>query len=84
MSIQNESYTEKNSSVLDLRGLKCPVPLMRTKKRLKDIEAGEELILLVTDPAARGDLSRFCNGGRCAIVNHSISDECERYVLTKL
>lgn len=84
MAVQDENRKEKIATVLDLRGLKCPLPLMRTKKKLKDISSGEELVLLVTDPATRGDLSRFCSGGRCVIVDHSRADDCERYVIERL
>lgn len=45
---------------LDLRGLNCPMPLLRTKKSLARVEPGEELKVLVTDPGAEADLRLFC------------------------
>jgi tRNA 2-thiouridine synthesizing protein A len=42
---------------LDLRGLRCPVPLLRTREALPGLPAGETLIVLATDPEAPIDLA---------------------------
>jgi tRNA 2-thiouridine synthesizing protein A len=44
---------------LDVRGLKCPLPLLRTKKSLTDMTSGQILKVLATDPAAAIDLNVF-------------------------
>mgnify|MGYP006269322229 FL=1 len=44
---------------LDVCGLKCPMPILRTKKALADMASGETLEILVTDPAAREDFAAF-------------------------
>jgi tRNA 2-thiouridine synthesizing protein A len=44
---------------LDLRGLKCPLPAMRTRKALAGIEAGTLLIVACTDPLAAIDLANL-------------------------
>ena len=41
---------------LDLRGLKCPLPVLRAQKALARLRAGERLILECTDPMAAIDL----------------------------
>ena len=41
---------------LDVRGLSCPLPVLRTKKALNAIEAGQVLKVTSTDPAAVKDL----------------------------
>ncbi len=43
-------------STLDLRGLKCPLPALRTRKALKSATAGDLLIVECTDPMARIDI----------------------------
>ena len=41
---------------LDLRGLKCPLPALRTRKALRTLVAGDEMIVRCTDPMAAIDI----------------------------
>ncbi|MDO8534806.1 MAG: sulfurtransferase TusA family protein [Xanthobacteraceae bacterium] len=43
-------------TLLDLRGLKCPLPALKTKKALSRMAAGEELVVECTDPLAGVDI----------------------------
>lgn len=45
---------------LDLKGLKCPLPAMKTRKRLRSISAGGELVVETTDPLAGIDIPHLC------------------------
>ena len=45
---------------LDATGLKCPLPVLRAKKRLKDVDAGASMRVLATDPDAVADFEAFC------------------------
>lgn len=42
--------------VLDLRGLKCPLPALRTRKALASLPAGEVVTVACTDPLAALDI----------------------------
>jgi tRNA 2-thiouridine synthesizing protein A len=42
---------------LDVRGLRCPVPLLRARAALRDLPPGETLTVLATDPEAPIDLA---------------------------
>ena len=44
---------------LDVRGLNCPLPILRTKKSLADMTSGQVLKILATDPAAAIDFQVF-------------------------
>lgn len=44
---------------LDVRGLNCPLPLLRTKKMLSHMKPSEVLKVLTTDPAAEIDFTVF-------------------------
>jgi tRNA 2-thiouridine synthesizing protein A len=48
------------TSELDATGLRCPLPVLRAKKRLKDIPPGGMLRVLATDPDAVKDFEAFC------------------------
>jgi tRNA 2-thiouridine synthesizing protein A len=41
---------------LDLRGLKCPLPALRTRKALRRLESGAVLVVSCTDPLAAIDI----------------------------
>lgn len=43
--------------VLDLRGLRCPIVLVRARQALTRLPVGEELVVLATDPEAPIDLA---------------------------
>lgn len=40
---------------LDTKGTRCPIPLLRAKQALKKMTAGQTLLVLATDPAAKDD-----------------------------
>lgn len=46
---------------LDLRGLKCPLPVIKSRKKIGSLEAGALLEVETTDPLAIIDIPHFCN-----------------------
>ena len=48
------------SEILDVQGLTCPLPILRTKKKLKDVPMGELLQVIATDPGSIKDMEAFC------------------------
>jgi len=51
----------KPETVLDLRGLNCPIPVLRAKKALRNIAVGGTLLLECTDPLTVIDVPHFVN-----------------------
>src|SRR5262245_5279057 len=49
----------KPEMVLDLRGLNCPIPVLRAKKALRTIPVGGTLVLECTDPLTVIDVPHF-------------------------
>ncbi|MGQ0443400.1 MAG: sulfurtransferase TusA family protein [Methylophilaceae bacterium] len=45
---------------VDARNLNCPLPILRCKKGLNDMAAGETLKIIATDPGAVKDFQAFC------------------------
>lgn len=45
--------------VLDARGLSCPMPVLKTKKIMKNMKPGQILEIQGTDPGTRNDLPAF-------------------------
>jgi len=44
---------------LDARGLNCPLPILKAKKALADMHAGEVLKIIATDPGSMRDFQAF-------------------------
>ncbi|HMW18177.1 MAG TPA: sulfurtransferase TusA family protein [Accumulibacter sp.] len=44
---------------LDVQGLSCPLPILRTKKALSEMASGEILHVLATDPGSMKDFQAF-------------------------
>lgn len=55
--------------ILDARGLKCPLPVLKMEKRLAQVPAGHHLTVLATDPMAKIDIPLHCrqNGHDCTV-----------------
>jgi tRNA 2-thiouridine synthesizing protein A len=48
-------------TMLDLKGLKCPLPALRVRKALKTMAPGDEVTAACTDPLARIDIPNLLN-----------------------
>ena len=59
---------------LDVKGLACPLPVLRAGKALKALGPGEELEVLATDPGSVKDFDAFC-----ATTGHSLVESDEAY-----
>lgn len=57
---------------LDVRGLACPLPVLKAKKRLKALESGDVLVVQATDPSAVKDFEAFCE-----LTGHALLDSRE-------
>lgn len=47
--------------IYDLKGLKCPLPVLKARRRLSAMRAGARIWLETTDPLAVIDVPAFCN-----------------------
>jgi len=45
--------------VLDCTGLLCPIPVIKTSKAIKEIEVGQVLKMIATDPGAPADMEAW-------------------------
>ncbi len=49
-----------SDTLLDVKGLNCPLPVLRANKVLRGMAAGEKLRVLATDRAAVSDFRSYC------------------------
>jgi tRNA 2-thiouridine synthesizing protein A len=57
---------------LDARGLNCPLPILRAKKALADMQSGQVLKIIATDPGSVKDFQAFCKQ-----TGHTLLDQSE-------
>ncbi|WP_293267589.1 sulfurtransferase TusA [Neptunomonas sp.] len=50
----------KEDHLLDATGLYCPEPVMMLHNKVREIETGEVLLVLATDPSTQRDIPKFC------------------------
>lgn len=46
---------------VDASGLNCPLPLLRLKKALMEVQSGDVIKIIATDPAAHLDIGVYVN-----------------------
>jgi tRNA 2-thiouridine synthesizing protein A len=54
---------------LDLRGLKCPLPALKTRKALARLRPGEELVVECTDPLSGIDIPNLLRDTGDALID---------------
>jgi len=70
-------------TTLDARGLKCPMPIVKTAQAIKTIASGDLLEVLTTDPGAVADFAAWSRTTGNTIVEQSIDDSVYRFVLRR-
>ena len=45
---------------LDTKGLRCPLPVLKARRAMKDMESGQIIEVLATDPDSLRDFKAFC------------------------
>tara|TARA_B100001559_G_scaffold268014_1_gene235008 strand:+ start:1069 stop:1302 length:234 start_codon:yes stop_codon:yes gene_type:complete len=68
---------------LDVKDLTCPMPLLKAKKTLNDMEAGAVLRVLATDPGSERDFEVFARQSGNTLLDSSNSDGVYCYYLRK-
>ena len=66
---------------IDTRGLNCPLPILKAKKALSELQAGEVLKVLATDPGSLRDFQAFARQtGNELIEQSTVGDEFVHYL----
>jgi tRNA 2-thiouridine synthesizing protein A len=66
---------------IDTRGLSCPLPILKAKKALADMNSGDVLKVLATDPGSMRDFQAFARQtGNELVEQSSANDEFVHYL----
>jgi len=56
---------------LDARGLNCPLPILRAKKALNELQSGQVLKIIATDPGSVKDFQAFSKQTGNELLSHA-------------
>ncbi len=71
------------TQTLDVKGLNCPLPILRAKKALKDLPRGATLQVLATDPGAVKDFEAFCRTTGNELLESSVEGKVYSFVIKR-
>jgi tRNA 2-thiouridine synthesizing protein A len=71
------------ATILDTKGLLCPLPVLKARRVLKTLAPGAVLEVLATDPGAVKDFEHFCQTTGCELLETSETDGVLRFRLKK-
>ena len=60
---------------LDVRGTKCPVPIVRAKKEIDGMQAGDVLEVLATDPGSMSDFQGWAKTSKLAVLREQRTEK---------
>ena len=70
-------------TVLDTRGLSCPLPVLRTRKAMQKLAPGALIRVLATDPGTVKDMKAFCRACGHELVTSESADGEFRFLLRR-
>ena len=68
---------------IDLRGLSCPLPILRTKKALSELASGQRLRVLASDPGAKQDFTAFARHSGNLLTHTDEEEGCLVFVFQR-
>ena len=71
------------AEILDLRGLKCPLPVLKARKAMQPLDSGQKIWLETTDPLAAIDIPAFCNENGHQLLEKQDKGDFQRFLLQK-
>lgn len=72
-----------DAALYDLRGLKCPLPVLKLRKRLLAMRAGESLYIETTDPLAVIDIPHFCSEDGHELIATQVIEGGHRFLIRR-
>ncbi|WP_040610884.1 sulfurtransferase TusA family protein [Oceaniovalibus guishaninsula] len=70
-------------AIVDARGLLCPLPVLKARKRLAALSGGQVLQLVADDPAAVVDVPHFCAQAGHTLLSVTERDGARVYLLKR-
>jgi tRNA 2-thiouridine synthesizing protein A len=71
------------TTILDARGLKCPMPIVKTAQQIKVVSRGDLLEVLSTDPGSVADFAAWSRSTGNELVGQSVEDGVYHFILLR-
>ncbi len=71
------------AKTLDLKGLSCPLPIVKTAQAIKELASGQLIEALATDPGSVADFTAWCRSTGNELVEQTEQDGVFRFVIRK-
>lgn len=71
------------TTLLDVKGLNCPSPIIQAKKAMNSLESGDTLEILSTDSASVKDFSTFCRATGSMLLESGEDNGVYRFLIQK-
>jgi len=76
--------TDTITRTLDLKGLSCPMPIVKTAQALRGMHVGDLIESLATDPGSVPDFNAWCKTTGNELVEQTESDGVYRFMIRKM
>ncbi|MFJ6413977.1 sulfurtransferase TusA family protein [Terribacillus sp. AE2B 122] len=73
----------QSNKVLDAKGLACPMPIVKTKKAINELNVGDVLEVHATDKGAKADLSAWAKSGGHELLKDTEEDGVLKFWIKK-
>jgi len=89
MNSENNSVVDNNNPTagydqyLDARNLSCPLPLLKAKQCLNNLDTGQLLFVQTTDPGSWNDFASYANLSAHQLVMRTKQDDTFNFLLQK-
>jgi tRNA 2-thiouridine synthesizing protein A len=70
-------------NTLDLKGLLCPMPIVKMSKAIKEVEIGQTLDAVATDPGVMADVPAWCRSTGNELVTLEKVDKQFHFVIRR-
>lgn len=74
----------ESTKILDVKGMSCPMPIVRTKKEMDTLNSGDILEVHVTDKGALADIPAWANAAGHTIFKQSVTTDVITFFIKKV
>jgi tRNA 2-thiouridine synthesizing protein A len=75
--------TEAVTSVVDARGLSCPMPIVKTAQFIRSVAPGQLIEVLATDPGSLKDFTAWARSTGNALVEQRLEEGVYHFVIRR-
>jgi tRNA 2-thiouridine synthesizing protein A len=83
MTIETRPPADVDVVTLDARGLKCPMPIVRTAQQIRTVDRGELIEVLATDPGSVIDFAAWSRTTAHQVISSSAEGGVYRFVIRR-